>query len=101
MRFIGGCRWLDQSSSLSPYPLTWCIGSGTRRRQHRVWSCRRFWELRHAGADGAGGWTSGWRGEGPVPKTVPDLDEAHDFSLVAVLAVDPSRALDFFDVARS
>ena len=31
----------------------------------KVWSCRRFWELRCAGGDGAGGWTSGWRGEGP------------------------------------
>ena len=28
----------------------------------KVWSCRRFWELRCAGGDGAGGWTSGWRG---------------------------------------
>ena len=126
-----------QASSLSPYPLTWWRGSGTRRRQPRcgaaadfgncvrrrrwswrmdlglagrgatevrgrfpdrravahsglysgvlslsvsvdvvarqrhaapttkVWSCRRFWELRCAGGDGAGGWTSGWRGEGP------------------------------------
>ena len=39
----------------------------------KVWSCRRFWELRCAGGDGAGGWTSGWRGEGPPRYGVDSL----------------------------
>ena len=63
LRTAVGCL----SRPLSPYPLAWCSGSGTRRRQQSEGSCRGFLSRIDVGAggDGAGGWTSGCWGERP------------------------------------
>ena len=63
-RAVAHSGLFSQASSLSPYPLTWWRGSGTRRRQQGV-ELPPILGIACAGGDGAGGWTSGWRGEGP------------------------------------
>ena len=36
-----------------------------------------------------------------MPQTVPDLGEAYNLSFFPILAINPRRAFDFFDVARA